>query len=171
MKKLQLFLAIIGLLFIQACSNEKKGNENASSIVTDESINSPENIISDSNNKSAINPLSETNTEQTIAPNVQVTNTQGINPAHGQPGHRCDIAVGAPLNSPPGQNNTTSPSIINAAPEIPSPSNNVSPANSNGQIQTIQATPSSVPTPPGMNPPHGQPGHNCTIAVGAPLKK
>jgi len=25
----------------------------------------------------------------------------GMNPAHGQPGHRCDIAVGAPLNSKP----------------------------------------------------------------------
>jgi len=24
-----------------------------------------------------------------------------LNPAHGQPGHRCDIAVGAPLNSAP----------------------------------------------------------------------
>jgi len=25
----------------------------------------------------------------------------GMNPAHGQPGHRCDIAVGQPLNSKP----------------------------------------------------------------------
>jgi hypothetical protein len=28
------------------------------------------------------------------------------NPAHGQPSHRCDIPVGAPLNSPPA---TTTP--------------------------------------------------------------
>jgi len=27
----------------------------------------------------------------------------GVNPAHGQPNHRCDIAVGAPLNSKPTQ--------------------------------------------------------------------
>lgn len=27
--------------------------------------------------------------------------TVALNPAHGQPGHRCDIAVGAPLNSAP----------------------------------------------------------------------
>jgi hypothetical protein len=26
---------------------------------------------------------------------------RGLNPAHGQPGHRCDIAVGQPLNSTP----------------------------------------------------------------------
>jgi hypothetical protein len=25
----------------------------------------------------------------------------GMNPAHGQPGHRCDIPVGQPLNSQP----------------------------------------------------------------------
>ena len=28
---------------------------------------------------------------------------EGMNPPHGQPGHRCDIPVGAPLNSPAGQ--------------------------------------------------------------------
>ena len=27
-----------------------------------------------------------------------------------------------------------------------------------------------VKTAPGMNPPHGQPGHDCSIAVGSPLK-
>ena len=26
---------------------------------------------------------------------------EGMNPAHGQPGHRCDISVGAPLSSAP----------------------------------------------------------------------
>ncbi|QLE00261.1 hypothetical protein HX109_01275 [Galbibacter sp. BG1] len=34
----------------------------------------------------------------------QPTSVSGVNPAHGQPGHRCDIAVGAPLNAP--TNNT-----------------------------------------------------------------
>lgn len=32
-------------------------------------------------------------------PNANVA----LNPAHGQPGHRCDIAVGQPLNSQPKQ--------------------------------------------------------------------
>lgn len=31
----------------------------------------------------------------------------GLNPPHGQPGHRCDIAVGAPLGSGNLLNNTT----------------------------------------------------------------
>jgi hypothetical protein len=73
--------------------------------------------------------------------------TAGLNPAHGQPGHRCDIEVGAPLNSAP----------------------------KTQQVQT--APPSAVPTTPAptngsvkLNPAHGQPGHDCAIPVGQPLK-
>lgn len=77
----------------------------------------------------------------------------GMNPAHGQPGHRCDIAVGAPLNSAP-----STPAAKPAAPALqPQPS-------------TVSAQPAPPqPTAPGMNPAHGQPGHRCDIAVGAPL--
>ncbi len=43
-------------------------------------------------------------------PGDQTQNTAstapGMNPPHGQPGHRCDIAVGAPLDSPPGTGKT-----------------------------------------------------------------
>jgi hypothetical protein len=74
----------------------------------------------------------------------------GMNPAHGQPGHRCDIAVGAPLNSKPAA----------AKPAAATPA--IQPA--------IAQQPAPVtPTAPGMNPAHGQPGHRCEIAVGAPL--
>ena|SRR5690606_21845965 len=38
-----------------------------------------------------------------------IQNTAGLNPPHGQPGHRCDIAVGAPL----GGN-----SILNSDPSV-----------------------------------------------------
>ena len=85
------------------------------------------------------------------------TTAKGMNPPHGQPGHRCDIAVGAPLNSAPTASKpqvttTTSPQVVSTS---------------------AQTTPSATPTvtAPGMNPPHGQPGHDCSIAVGAPLKK
>jgi hypothetical protein len=44
-------------------------------------------------------------TVQSIAPPPPPANTgspisgsKKVNPAHGQPGHRCDLAVGAPLN-------------------------------------------------------------------------
>lgn len=81
-----------------------------------------------------------------------------VNPAHGQPGHRCDIAVGAPLNSAPA---TTQAAVSPAQQPVVQ------------QIKTPpvvqQAQPVVQKTAPGMNPPHGQPGHRCDIAVGAPL--
>jgi hypothetical protein len=78
----------------------------------------------------------------------------GINPAHGQPNHRCDIAVGAPLNSQ-----------ANGKPAAPQTSQMQMP-----QMQTVtQTAAAKTITPKGMNPPHGQPNHRCDIAVGAPL--
>lgn len=76
-----------------------------------------------------------------------------LNPAHGMPGHRCDIQVGAPLNSP-------------AAPNLPMPNLQPLPAQ---PVQSAQPTQGTVA--PGTNPPHGQPGHDCGIPVGAPLTK
>jgi len=74
-----------------------------------------------------------------------------VNPPHGQPGHRCDIQVGAPLNSPAG--NTAAAPVQQAQPAVaPAP----------------VATPASGGSGR-INPPHGQPGHDCAVAVGAPL--
>jgi hypothetical protein len=89
---------------------------------------------------------SVTSANPTMAPGSGID--QGMNPPHGQPSHRCDIAVGVPLDSPAGTGKST-------------PSNSKQP---NMSPQT--ATPS---TTPGMNPPHGQPNHRCDISVGAPL--
>jgi hypothetical protein len=72
----------------------------------------------------------------------------GLNPPHGEPGHRCEIAVGAPLNSSP----------TSAAP-VPAPFNN-SPA------QLPNANTGNAK----LNPAHGQPGHDCAVPVGQPLK-
>ena len=71
--------------------------------------------------------------------------TVALNPEHGQPGHRCEIAVGAPLNSTPSA--TTAPKISLPTPQPIMPGSSVT-----------------------LNPPHGQPGHDCAIPVGQPLK-
>ena len=81
------------------------------------------------------------------------TNTAGLNPPHGQPGHRCDIQVGAPLNSAPAATTTATP---------PQPQTIVVPPATTAPVTTTAA---------GKNPPHGQPGHRCDIAVGAALPK
>ena len=83
-----------------------------------------------------------------------------VNPAHGEPGHRCDIDVGAPLNSTATK---PAPDAVKSSPAAASPT--VKPA-------TIGAPTISAPaagTSGKLNPAHGEPGHKCEIAVGAPL--
>ena len=108
------------------------------------------------------NTATQTNTAVTTP---QVKSGAGLNPAHGQPGHRCELPVGAPLDSKPVS--TQSPSV------------NVQPVNNNPSNVTINSAPPSAPVinqpstlttvGAGMNPAHGQPGHRCDIPVGAPL--
>lgn len=64
-----------------------------------------------------------------------------LNPAHGQPGHRCDIKVGAPLDSSPSKSSDNTQSF--------------SPMINSGNVK--------------LNPAHGQPGHRCDVKVGDPL--
>ena len=87
-------------------------------------------------------------------PIVASSGSAKINPAHGQPGHRCDIAVGAPLPATAQAANPTSGTLNTAA----------------NQPAALTANNSSANAPAnGLNPAHGQPGHRCDIAVGAPL--
>lgn len=87
---------------------------------------------------------------QNVAPSQQNSGTVAgnINPPHGQPGHRCDIPVGAPLDGGASQDQpvklNTTPASANSA------------AQKNGQK-------------PDVNPPHGQPFHRCDLKVGEPL--
>jgi len=80
----------------------------------------------------------------------------GMNPPHGQPGHDCKIPVGKPLDGSGGtvQSQSQSQPQFQTTPTI------------NPQQQPSK--PVQV-TPAGMNPPHGQPGHDCKIPVGKPL--
>ena len=87
--------------------------------------------------------------EPTAAPieGQMVEDSIKINPAHGLPGHRCDLPVGAPLNSA-----TAGTTPVN---ELPSTS----------------VSPIRIDQTPELNPPHGEPYHDCSIPVGAKLKK
>lgn len=112
-----------------------------------------------------------TNTPATAIPATNKTTVaNGLNPAHGQPGHRCDIAVGAPLNSEVKKQNTT--------PANTSLNSSLFPTYNFPKKDSI-STPAPVTTPQfaydstgaALNPAHGKPGHNCSIAVGKPLPK
>lgn len=111
--------------------------------------------------------------ENTEQPQNKNNNGVMLNPPHGQPGHRCEIPVGAPLNTPaanPVQQPATGGTAA-AAPTIRS--NSMSPTIENAnRINPSQTRSSAAPETgpkPANNPPHGQPWHRCDIAVGSPL--
>ncbi|MGN7987458.1 hypothetical protein ACTJKC_08965 [Pedobacter sp. 22226] len=98
-----------------------------------------------------LNPTARAQPQQNVTPQpapspaAPVVNASGkkLNPKHGEPGHRCDLAVGVPLDSKPTQVATTSQPAVTQV--------------------------SGVKVGKGLNPPHGQPNHRCDLAVGAPL--
>lgn len=149
------FLASI--LFV-SCKKELQPQESSETTVTDASAPASQNIEQqfEVQNQTTQTPSPAQNAVQNqVAPTAP-----GMNPPHGQPNHRCDIAVGAPLNSPKG---ATPP-----APSVPAP---VQQPQGRASVQQVDMSSGTTATPPGMNPPHGQEGHRCEIAVGAPLPK
>lgn len=135
-------LLIVFLLFSYSCKKELEPQESAGVSIpaaTENAVATP--IL---NSGTGVNPT------QNLPATQQNSNTLAVmNPPHGQAGHRCDIAVGAPLNSVPNKAMSTSaPIVTNSVP-------------SSNATKTV--------TKSGMNPPHGQTGHRCDIAVGAPL--
>jgi len=139
-------LAVTSLLFV-SCKKELEPQE---STATSELVRL--GLAKDTTKTAA--PVVQNAT--TANPNTVLNDTKGINPAHGQPGHRCDIAVGAPLNSAPQQQGQVT---AQAGQTVKM---------SQPQVVTTTTT-APVKTAKGMNPPHGQPGHRCDIPVGAPL--
>ena len=95
---------------------------------------------------------------------IKSTAKPALNPVHGEPFHRCDIAVGAPIDSAPQQN---------AAPvSAPQMQTNNTSFNTNPISPSISAPVSatqSLGPKPALNPEHGQPHHRCDLEVGAPL--
>lgn len=80
-----------------------------------------------------------------------------INPAHGLPGHRCDLPVGAPINASSGA----------ASPVQNPPTIKMNPVPAQSAPQQTAPAPSATGVK--INPAHGMPGHRCDIEVGAPL--
>lgn len=110
------------------------------------------------------------NTNAPLNSSVAVNNTSPkgsvrLNPAHGQPGHDCAIAVGAPLKGSVASAPAAAPAKVIATKSIPLETK---------AVVATAAAPAAVPsffTDPTakLNPAHGQPGHDCAVAVGAPL--
>ena len=125
-------------LFFTACENSA-GNQVAPPPVP---ANTQPISVPAQNGANAINQPSQTHSNVTL------------NPAHGQPGHRCDIPEGAPLNSA-----ASNQPVMQQQPQ-PNP------------VSPLLSQPAVNPSGGNvrLNPAHGQPGHDCSIAVGQPLR-
>lgn len=152
------FIAILFLFTVVSCSPAKNDSQQT-----------PQVPVLPQNQEQTSQEVTETPTTETTSEenNAQVT----INPPHGQPGHRCDIPVGAPLNSAP-QN--TTPQISTSQPSNSSSNitnNPMAPTIENAQrLNSSQPRNTTTTQNSGrINPPHGQPGHRCDIPVGSPL--
>lgn len=159
MKKLLLSIcASLAITSLIACGNE---TANTTNTTTDTNANLGSANTQNSTLESSLVASTSDTTKKIVTTNAPTANG-GLNPEHGQPGHRCDIEVGAPLNSAPA---AQAPQQMQVQP----------------QMQTQQAAPQMQPqvappaqqTAPGFsgkpNPAHGQPGHRCDLEVGVTL--
>ena len=120
MKKLKLnyIIIVMGLILMVSCKDEETTAE--------------------------VTPLETAETSAEAAGNAEVA----VNPAHGLPGHRCDLPVGAPLTASAGNTPNVTPT---------------------SQLPSTSVSPIRVDQTPAVNPAHGEPGHDCAVPVGAPL--
>jgi hypothetical protein len=88
-------------------------------------------------------PQAPADASSTGSASTSTSGSPALNPAHGQPGHRCELPVGAPLTG-------------NASTQTPTTS-------------PVATTQQAAPAGLALNPAHGQPGHRCDLPVGAPL--
>lgn len=160
MKKV-ILSAGLALFVLVSCNNNDSGSDIDKSIIPEgQTVPGSTDAASASTSAPGMPMMGENPAMQPVQVNPQMVTTGGatgpLNPKHGEPGHRCDIPEGAPLNSKPAAASTpATATTATAAPTIT-------------QVSAPTATPAKV-TAPGMNPPHGQPGHRCDIAEGAPL--
>ncbi len=150
-----------------SCQKELKPQDSTESSSQDSivSVPNPEQVQTIETMEEVNGTTNPTPTPSNVAAPVQnvaapAQTAPGMNPPHGQPGHICEIPVGAPLSSAPPK----APAPVQPQQQVSKPATiqQMMPDGSAGPAQVVE-------TAPGMNPPHGQPGHICEIPVGSPL--
>ncbi len=188
MKRIFSVCCVIAIFFLGSCANSDSPSVDNSLAPSDLTkpvtpVTIADTLFSDSTNSSAaITPTASVQSKAvSVSPSQPTSVVQsqtvaskgaaGANPAHGLPGHRCDISVGAPLNSPVPK--ATSPQV-QSTPQIQStPQAQSSPVVNPQVIQQVATGQKNVPSGNSsakLNPAHGQPGHDCAVQVVAALK-
>jgi len=153
---------IFGMLAISIVTISCKKDERATYIKEEAGVQQPA-IVANQAPKASL--LDQAGIQPTQTPSATAVTAPGMNPPHGQPGHRCDIPVGQPLNSKPAQPAQTASATPNQAQTIQIDPNSLQP----GKFSVENGKAKNSKTAKGMNPPHGEPGHRCDIPVGQPL--
>jgi hypothetical protein len=167
MNKYFVLIAAAGIISLASCTPAKKESKPAQ-------VQEP-NQLPQSNVQSDTSAIILSVPETVPATATPALNTAAtppeLNPPHGEPYHRCDIAVGSPLKgAAPAKPATTAirtgvaPTLENAA-RLNNPQPNTTPTPTPSAPTVANAS----GTPPKLNPPHGQPFHKCEIPVGSPL--
>lgn len=152
------FLGLIAVsIFTVSCKKDERAT------YLKEEAGSPQPAVAIDNTPKA-SLMAQAGIQSSAAP-APMSTAPGMNPPHGQPGHRCDIPVGQPLNSQPAATPASQNISVNGNNAIQIDPNSMSP----GKVTITSDNGKQVKTAPGMNPPHGQPGHRCDIPVGQPL--
>ncbi len=161
MKNIFLSLIAISLITISC-----KKDERATYLTEEAGVTQPAVAVNQAPKASL---LDQAGIKTTSGSGTATVTAPGMNPPHGQSGHRCDIPVGQPLNSAPAQPQQGTQNVtVNAqqGQTIQIDPNALQPGkfqvDNNGKAKNIK-------TAKGMNPPHGEPGHRCDIPVGQPL--
>jgi hypothetical protein len=169
MKINTLLSSVVLLTLISSCDLNKSGDE-APATTPATNTTQPAANTTQPAEPAATQQTVPAASQTTVAPPVNVAPGQlsqqqpassgavALNPAHGQPGHDCSIPVGQPLKKSGG-------GVSNGVQVT------TTPTQQQQQPITVSA-PATQPlsgAKPKINPAHGQPGHRCDIAVGAPL--
>jgi hypothetical protein len=174
MKSFLFFMTVFTLFALASCGPAKQDSQQTQQVPVVPPAQQPATPASAEPAQAAVDEAAlPASTEQDTAEVM-------LNPPHGQPFHRCDIPVGAPLNSTATSNipQTTNNQIQLAAPQAsasaPSVENNpTAPTIENAMrispSQTQNTTSANTGTKPRLNPAHGQPYHRCDIPVGSVL--
>ena len=146
-------LFLIVTLMLISCKKELEPQESSSSIV-------PVAPVTETTSPNSINTKSSSTQENSTEANpsvpartISATIAEGMNPPHGQPNHRCDISVGAPLNALPGKT-TAAPSKIAPMSVSEAPKATYTTSEAPALLNDAPTT-----TTQGMNPPQVQEGH------------
>ena len=173
-------LSLLTVSFLVSCQKEGKPSEKISAKASD-SLAAVAAAQYEASLRQMAAPAQNTQAPMTVNPTATTTTAAtpvtkpGMNPPHGQPGHRCDIAVGAPLNSKPAATGNTQAMKFTPPATTGQTQNITAPSSTPALLQPNAEAPKAVPqkTMEGWqgkaNPAHGQEGHRCDVKVGNPL--